>query len=67
MSTFSDANQVRLLLKMKLSVYAWYSSSTVVSIDDGFGVVIGVKQMDNSIRKLIPPVVNDISVKAEVE
>lgn len=67
MSTFSDANQVRLLLKMKLSVYAWYSSSTVVSIDDGFGVVIGVKQMDNSIRKLIPPVVNDISVKVEVE
>jgi len=67
MSTFSDANQVRLLLKMKLSVYAWYNSSTVVSVDDGFGVVIGVKQMDNSIRKLIPPVVNGISVKAEVE
>lgn len=67
MSTFSDANQVRLLLKMKLSVYAWYNSSTVVSIDDGFGVVVGVKQMDNSIRKLVPPVVNGVSVKAEVE
>ncbi len=67
MSTFSDANQVRLQLKMKLSMYAWYNSSTVISVDDGFGVVIGVKHMDNSIRKLIPPVVNGVSVKAEVE
>ena len=67
MSTFSDANQVRLGLKMKLSMYAWYSSSTVVANEDGFGIVIGVKHMDNSIRKLVPPVVNGISVKAEVE
>lgn len=67
MSTFSDANQVRLSLKMKLSVYAWYNSSTVVSVDDGFGVVIGVKHMDNTIRKLVPPVINGVSVKAEVE
>lgn len=67
MSTFSDANQVRLSLKMKLSMYAWYNSSIVVSVDDGFGVIIGVKQMNNSIRKLIPPVVNGVSVKAEVE
>jgi len=67
MSTFSDANQVRLVLKMKLSMYAWYNSSTVVSVDDGFGVVIGVKQMDNSIRKLIPPVIDGVSVKTEVE
>ena len=67
MSTFSDANQVRLLLKMKLSIYAWYNSSTVVSVDDGFGVVIGVKRVDNTIRKLVPPVVNGVSVKAELE
>ena len=67
MSTFSDANQVRLVLKMKLSMYSWYSSSTVVSIDDGFGVIIGVKHMDNNVRKLVPPVVDGVSVKAEVE
>lgn len=67
MSTFSAANQVRLSLKMKLSMYAWYSSSTVVSTDDGFSVVIGVKQMDNHIRKLVPPVIDGISIKAEVE
>lgn len=67
MPTFSDANQVRLALKMKLSMYAWYSTSTVVSVDDGFGVVIGVKQMDNKIRKLVPPVVDGVSVKTELE
>ena len=67
MPTFSDANQARLSLKMKLSLYAWYNSSTVVSVDDGFGVVVGVKQMNNSIRKLIPPVINGVSIKAEVE
>jgi hypothetical protein len=67
MSTFSEANQVRLLLKMKLSQYSWYSSSTVLNIDDGFGVVIGVKQMDNTIRKLVPPVIDGVSVKTEVE
>ncbi len=67
MSTFSEANQVRLALKMKLSQYSWYSSSTVLSLDDGFGVVIGVKQVDNAIRKLIPPVMDGVSVKTEVE
>ena len=67
MSTFREASQVRLVLKMKLSIYSWYSSSTVISVDDGFGVVIGVKHMDNSIRKLVPPVVDGVSVKAEVE
>lgn len=67
MSTFSQANQVRLLLKMKLSLHSWYSSSTVLNLDDGFGVVIGVKQLDNTIRKLIPPVVDGVSVKTEIE
>jgi hypothetical protein len=67
MSTFSEANQVRLALKMKLSMHSWYSSSTVLSLDDGFGVVVGVKQLDNTIRKLIPPVMDGVSVKTEVE
>jgi hypothetical protein len=67
MSTFSEANQVRLMLKMKLSMYSWYSSSTVVSIDDGFGVIVGVKHMDNNIRKLVAPVVDGVSVKTELE
>ncbi len=67
MSTFSEANQVRLALKMKLAQHYWYSSSMVHAIDDGFGVTIGVSHIDNNIRKLIPPVINGVAVKTEVE
>lgn len=67
MTNFFEANQARLVLKMKLSAYSWYSSSTVISETDGYSVVIGVKVLDNQVRKLIPPVVNGISVKTAVE
>lgn len=67
MSTFKEANQIRLKLKIQLSVHAWYSSSRVVSDDDGYSVVVAVKQLDNKIRKVIPPVVDGISVRTEQE
>jgi hypothetical protein len=67
MSSFSEANQVRLMLKMKLSRHSWYSSSTVISINDGFGVLIEVVYINNHIRKEIPPVINGVSVKTEIE
>lgn len=67
MSTFKEANQVRLSLKMKLAAYAWYHSSIVTNDPDGFGVVVYVKQLDNKVRKLIPPVVDGISIKTEVQ
>lgn len=67
MATFNEANQVRIGLKMKLSQFAWYSSSAVVSEKDGYSVVVFVKHLDNSVRKQITPVVDGISVKAELE
>jgi hypothetical protein len=67
MTCFFEANQARLALKMKLSQYSWYNSSTVISEDDGYSVIIGVKVLNNQVRKLVPPVVNGISVKTEVE
>lgn len=67
MATFSEANQARLALKMKLSMYSWYNSSSVVSEADGYSVVIGVKRLDNQIRKIITPVLNGVSIKAEIE
>lgn len=67
MVTFSEANQARLAIKMKLSMYAWYNSSAVVSEKSGYSVVVGVKQLNNTVRKTIPPVVNGVSVKAELE
>lgn len=67
MAAFRDANQVRIALKMKLSNYAWYKSSAVSGVADGWGVVVGVKKLDNKVRKLIPPVVDGVSVKTELE
>jgi hypothetical protein len=67
MSTFSEANQVRLALKMKLSQYSWYSSSRIFPVDDGFGIIVGVRHLDNSIRKLVAPVIDGITVKTELE
>jgi len=67
MSGFKEANQVRVALKMKLSNYSWYSSSGVFAVDDGFGVTVTVKQIDNAVRKIVPPVVDGVSVKLELE
>jgi len=65
MTTFKEANQVRLALKMKLSQYSWYLSSVIVSSQDGYNVIISAKYVDNIIRKLVSPVVDGVSVKVE--
>ena len=67
MSTFKEANQVRTSLKMKLSMYHWYSGSGVFAGDADYYVVINVKKLDNQVRKIIPPVVEGIAIKTEVE
>lgn len=67
MATFKEADQVRLMLKMKLSNYSWYASSIVIPDSDGFAVVIGVRRVDNQIRKIISPVLMGVSVRTEVE
>lgn len=67
MSTFKEANQVRIVLKMKLSNYSWYKSSRVVTDSDGYSVIVGVQQLDNKVRKVISPVIDGVSIKVEVE
>jgi hypothetical protein len=65
MSTFREANQVRLMLKMKLSHYSWYNGSLVAPDADGFQVVIHASHIDNQVRKVVSPVVNGIGIKLE--
>jgi hypothetical protein len=67
MKTFSDVNQVRLMLKMKYSQYSWYSSSRVMPDGDSYSIVVSVYKLDNQVRKIISPVINGISVRAELE
>ena len=67
MATFKDANQIRTVLKMKLANYSWYKSSIVSGASDGWGIVVHVQKLDNKVRKLIPPVIDSVSIKTEVE
>lgn len=67
MSTFSEANQVRLALKMKYSQHAWYNSSHVAAVDDGFAIVVNVQYLDNKVRKIISPVIDGITIKVEAD
>jgi hypothetical protein len=52
---------------MKLAHYHWYSSSAVVTSNDGYSVVISVKSIDNKVRKTVPRVVDGVSIKTELE
>ncbi len=67
MAAYTDANQVRLGLKMKLSVHNWYTSSNVVAKEEGYAVVIHCKYINGNVRKNIPSKINGVSVKAELE
>lgn len=67
MATFKEANQVRTVLKMKLATHEWYKSSIVSAVSDGWGITVFVNKLDNSVRKLISPVVSGISVRTEVD
>ena len=66
-ATFKEANQVRLALKMKLSQFAWYSSSVVFTETDGFGIAIHVKRISDTVRKLVNPVIDGVTVKVALE
>ncbi len=66
MTLFKEANQVRLQLKMKLSNYSWYSSSRLATEADGYSIVIAVRKLDDQVRKIIPQVLDGVSIKAEL-
>lgn len=65
MITFKGAHQIRSSLKMKLSLYSWYNSSCVLFDKEGYYIVVHVKKIDNKVRKIIPPVIDGISIRTE--
>ncbi len=67
MSTFREANQVRVSLKMKLINYAWYNGSCILYDKDDFYISIHVKKIDNQVRKIIPPVCDGVSIRTELD
>ena len=44
MTTFKQANQVRLKLKNKVANYSWYSNSGVFLEGDQYFIVLNVKR-----------------------
>lgn len=67
MATFREANQIRTALKMKLAVYSWYKGSVIFAVSDGWGITVSTKKLDNSVRKVIPPVIDGVSIRTEVD
>jgi hypothetical protein len=67
MSTFRETNQARVALKMKLCNYAWYKGSVICAVSDGWGILVSSRKIDNSVRKVVPPVLDGVSVRVEVD
>ncbi len=67
MATFQEANQLKSSLKMRFVNYAWFKSVAVVTSDGGYDVIIYSSKVDNSVRKLVPQVINGVGVKLELE
>lgn len=67
MTTFREANQIRASLKMKLSNYSWYNSSCVLFDKDDYYIVVHVRKVDNQVRKVIPPVLDGVNIKTEID
>jgi hypothetical protein len=63
MSTFKEANQGRVHLKMKLCNYAWYQSSDVLSSIHSYYICVAIKRLDSNIKDIIPKYINGVPVK----
>ena len=66
MSSFSEANQAKLALKMNLSNYAWYHGIAVEADGQDWCVLVRVDHMDTAVRKIIPMIHNGIVIKVDI-
>lgn len=63
MSSFHEANQARLSLKMKLCHYYWYQSIDVLPYEDKYYLGVNVKKGSLNIKNMVPSFVRGICVK----
>ena len=66
MLTLRDANMLRTSLKIKFSNYSWYVGSMIIPNTSGYTIVVNVNNLNNRVRKVIPPVIDGIDIKVEV-
>lgn len=67
MITFREASQVRHALKMQLSNYAWYVNSTVYFDSNEYAILVHVKKINDTTRRIIPQVLDFVNIKVELE
>lgn len=63
MSSFNEANQAKLSLKMLLHFYSWFNSISVETEEAGYNVIVTVSNMDAKIRKIIPICHKGVNIK----
>jgi hypothetical protein len=66
MHTYNEANQVRLILKMKLYSYSWYNNSEVRPHKEGYSVAIIVREINKKVKRYIPKHINNIPINLEL-
>ena len=66
MHTYNEANQVRLILKMKLHSYSWYSSSEVRPHKEGYSVAILVSEINKKVKRYVPKHINNVPISLEM-
>jgi|688.fasta_scaffold2692072_1 hypothetical protein len=67
MTTFKQANQVRLKLKNKVANYSWYSNSGVFLEGDQYFIVLNVKRLDDGVKQIVPSKIDGVSIKTVLE
>lgn len=66
MHTYNEANQIRLILKMKLYSYRWYANSEVRPDKEGYRIVILVKEINTKVKRYIPKKINEVNIDLEL-
>lgn len=66
MITLRDANMLRTSLKVKFSNYSWYVGSMIIPNTGGYTIIVNVKDLNNRVRKVVPPVIDGVDIKVEV-
>lgn len=67
MVSFKEANQARTSLKMPLSYYSWFKSSSVESENGQFFITVTVSHIDNAVKDAVPSIHKGVSVRLEAE
>ena len=65
MVSFKEASQARTSLKIPLSYYAWYKSSSIGSEEGHYFIVVNTTHIDNAVKIAVPPSHKGISIRIE--